>query len=299
MAVTRVCGSAAAEARSSCSETLRRSRVLSEAFTDRYRRDGCRVRVPFLTRGVALLDRDAAGADGVAPAGWHRRLQLRARSGPRLEWAARVCPRAQAQGGVAGRRSSGSASSARVIASNDAAPMDNSASTRRAASARRLTITVTIDAARAAEPRCCWAPHERRRWPRSRGAARSPRAALGYDFTRESNPRRAALATPCCSANGQLAGSRSATPCPRLGARGELRVLKLVLVREEHSSRRARSPDYARRTCPAGRVRCGRVRLCIIPLAIAPRAWTDLRMTVDGHAEQRARGGVVLSNWEI
>ena len=27
--------------------------------------------------------------------------------------------------------------------------------------------------------------------------------------------------------------------------------------------------------------------------------WTDLRMTVDGHDEDRARGGVVLSNWEI
>ena len=27
--------------------------------------------------------------------------------------------------------------------------------------------------------------------------------------------------------------------------------------------------------------------------------WTDLRMTLDGHAEPRAQGGVVLSNWEI
>jgi hypothetical protein len=27
--------------------------------------------------------------------------------------------------------------------------------------------------------------------------------------------------------------------------------------------------------------------------------WTDLRMTLDGHAEPRAEGGAVLSNWEI
>ena len=87
-------------------------------------------------------------------------------------------------------------------------------------------------------------------------------------------------------------------------SREELRVLKMVLSRPEQLDPLVEAlADYARRSGArrvAFRVQGEYADVYQRLIALGGRVrWTDLRMTVAGHAEGRPNGGVVLSNWEI
>jgi hypothetical protein len=85
----------------------------------------------------------------------------------------------------------------------------------------------------------------------------------------------------------------------------EMRVLKLVLKREEDLEQFARTlADFARRRGAqriAFRVQTEYLSEYERLVAMGARVrWTDLRMTLAGFEERRANGGgVVWSNWEI
>ena len=87
-------------------------------------------------------------------------------------------------------------------------------------------------------------------------------------------------------------------------SRDELRVLKLALADEDDTEWLARElAGQARRSgtrSVAVRVQGEFVGFYDRLVALGGRVrWTDLRMTLRGHAEVPAAGGVVLSNWEI
>ena len=174
-----------------------------------------------------------------------------------------------------------------------------------------LTLTVTLEAESAPTP-----PQLVGRLPgRDRDDAlaecRALAAALipGRDFTREiALTEELALGDTVLvrGGGGRLLGFALCHSAPLVEGRvrEELRVLKLVTAsREVVPGIAAAVCDFARRSGTrraAFRVqgdypwlyaellrRRGRVR------------WTDLRMTLDGHAEPRAAEGAVLSNWEI
>lgn len=131
----------------------------------------------------------------------------------------------------------------------------------------------------------------------------------GRDFTREmSLTEELALGDTVLvrGGDGRIAGFALCHSAPLVEGRvrEELRVLKLVVAtRDVVPALAAAVCDFARRSGTrraAFRIqgdypwlyaellrRRGRVR------------WTDLRMTLDGHAEPRAVDGAVLSNWEI
>ena len=87
-------------------------------------------------------------------------------------------------------------------------------------------------------------------------------------------------------------------------AREELRVLKLVLLHEEHFGEMARSLcDFARRSGTRrvalriqGEYQTTYQRLVQMGARVR---WTDLRMALANHEEQRPQRALVLSNWEI
>jgi hypothetical protein len=87
-------------------------------------------------------------------------------------------------------------------------------------------------------------------------------------------------------------------------AREELRVLKLVLAREEQFPEMARSLcDFARRSGTRrvalrvqGEYHTTYQRLVKMGARVR---WTDLRMALNEHDEERPEGALVLSNWEI
>jgi GNAT superfamily N-acetyltransferase len=295
--------------------------VFSEAVTERYRRDGMvGVRVPFLNPAVwryaiddadggAMLWRTAEG--GIAAFNVAHHSGTEGWMGPLA-----VRPDAQAQGlgkevvraGVDWLRARG----ARVIGLETMPrTMDNIGFYSSLGFVPgRLTITVTVDAAAAAEPPVLLG----RLTSADRAAAIVRCRALadaqlaGYDFTREIEltDELALGDTVLLRERGELTGFALCHTVPLVEgrAREELRVLKLVLAREEQLDALVRAlADYARRSGArrvAFRVQGEYVSVYKRLIAMGGRVrWTDLRMTVDGHAEERARGGVVLSNWEI
>jgi GNAT superfamily N-acetyltransferase len=87
-------------------------------------------------------------------------------------------------------------------------------------------------------------------------------------------------------------------------AREELRVLKMVLASAGDGERMARALcEVARRaSCQRVAIRIQGDYPTIFETLVSMRArvrWSDLRMTVAGHEERAAKTGVVLSNWEI
>jgi hypothetical protein len=174
-----------------------------------------------------------------------------------------------------------------------------------------LTITVTVDAAPAARPPLLLS--------RLKGAAQDDAIAEclaltqslipGWDFSREIRlTQQLGLGETVLLRDGdRLVGFALSHTAPLVEGRAldEMRVLKLVLesdavmpaalsalaelARRHHARRVAvrAQTEYLegyRRLIDAG----GRVR------------WTDLRMTLGGHAEPRAAAsGIIWSNWEI
>jgi GNAT superfamily N-acetyltransferase len=296
--------------------------VFSDAFTDRYRKDGMvGVRVPHLNPAVwkfAITDAEEGAMiwrnsrDGIAAFNMVHRSGVEGWMGPLA-----VHPDYQGQGigkiivtsGIEWLKKSG----AKVIGLETMPrTMDNVGfySTLGFAPGH-LTVTVTLEAARAgfqATAMSALNPHEREL------ALRQCRILLdqlmpGYDYTREIilTAQHQLGETLFVRKGNDIVSFAVCHAVPLVEGRAteEMRVLKMVARTEAdfdylvtqlcahargRASRRAairvqgQYSDVYRRLMARG----ARVR------------WTDLRMSLNGYAESRpADGGVVLSNWEI
>jgi len=295
--------------------------VFSDAFTERYRRDGMvGVRVPALNPVIWRYAIEDA-ADGAML--WRgERGELAAfnivhRSG--IEgWMGPLAVRPEAQGGGIGKevvragvewlRASGS----RVIGLETMPrTMDNIGFYSALGFVPgRLTLTVSLDAASADR-----APLLLGRLPtRDRLDAMAECGALtqqllpGYDFSREiALTDQLALGDTVLLREGSaLVGFALCHSVPLVEGRvrEELRVLKLVLAHTDHLPVMARLlADFARRSGTrraALRVQGEYPDVYATLIGLRGRVrWTDLRMTFGEYAESRPASGVVLSNWEI
>ncbi len=296
--------------------------VFSEAFTERYRKDGMvGVRVPHLNPAVwkfAITDAEEGAMiwrnarDGIAAFNMVHRSGVEGWMGPLA-----VHPDYQGQGigkmivssGVEWLKQKG----ARVIGLETMPrTMDNVGfySTLGFVPGH-LTVTVTLEAARAGIQATTIAslnPHEREL------ALRQCRAMLeqlapGYDYTRE------ILLTEQHDLGDTLFVRKGfdvlsfaichSVPLVEGRATEEMRVLKMVAKTE------ADFDHLVTQLCAHARVRAARrvaIRVqgqysSVYRRLIARGArvrWTDLRMSVHDFAETKpANGGIVLSNWEI
>ncbi|HVE78575.1 MAG TPA: GNAT family N-acetyltransferase [Gemmatimonadaceae bacterium] len=298
------------------------NQVFSDAFTERYRRDGMvGVRVPFLNPAIwryaiddaedgAMLWRDERGAvaafnvthaSGVE--GWMGPLAVR--------------PDCQGMGigksvVLAGvdwlRRRRASVIGLETMPRT----MDNIGFYGGLGFVPgRLTLTLTLDASPAERaPRLLGRMASRDKDDELEGC-RSLTASLlpGYDFSRELTLTDQLALGDTVLLDGprnELSGFALCHTVPLVEGRvrEELRVLKMVLADEESLPAMARLLcDFARRSGTrrvAFRLQgeyAGAYRK-LIGMGARVR-WSDLRMTFDGHAEARPARGVVLSNWEI
>ena len=297
------------------------NQVFSEAFTERYRRDGMvGVRVPFLNAqiwryaiedadGGALLwrgERDEIVAFNVAHRsgveGWMGPLAVRP------EWQGAGLGKEIVRAGVQWlERQHVSVIGLETMPRT----MDNIGfySTLGFVPGR-LTITLTLDAAHgdASAPLLGRLPaRDREDWIQACHALTVARLP-GYDFTREIvlTDQLSLGDTVLLVRDGALHGFALCHTAPLVEgrAREELRVLKMVLADERDVEPMMRAlVDFARRSGTrrvAVRVQGEYTSLYarLVALGAAVR-WTDLRMTYTGYPEPRAADGVVLSNWEI
>ena len=297
------------------------NRVFSDAFTERYRKDGMTgVRVPQLNpiiwryamddaKGGALIWRNEAGdviAFNIAHAsgaeGWMGPLAVHP------DWQGIGLGKAVVRAGadwLAARKT--------TVIGLETMPrtMDNIGFYSALGFVpARLTITVTLEAARADAPVALFS-----RMPASMKddlidachaitTARIP----GYDYTREIRlTGELGLGdTVLLERAGRVRGFAifHSVPLVEGRPREELRVLKLVVEREEDLDELVRLLALAAR-------RTGTKRLAIRAqgeytaayrrlMGLGARVrWTDLRMAEATHPEPVAKDGVVYSNWEI
>ena len=297
------------------------NQVFSDAFTERYRRDGMvGVRVPFLNPAVwryaiedaaegAMLWRDERGAV-VA-------FNMVHRSGSE-GWMGPLAVRTEYQGAGTGKDvvTHGiewlKAQGATVIGLETMPrTMDNIGFYSRLGFAPgRLTLTATLDAAASTTP----ADLLGRRTAGDKETVLAECRALlqarmpGYDYTRE-------LQLTDDLALGDTVVLREGSDvvgfalCHTVSlvegrAREELRVLKMVLDRVDRFGEMARALcDFARRSGTrrvAIRVQGEFETLYRQLIGMGARIrWTDLRMSLAGYEEPKPTSGVVLSNWEI
>jgi GNAT superfamily N-acetyltransferase len=297
------------------------NRVFSDAFTERYRRDGMvGVRVPFLNPAIwryaiedadggAMLWRDEQGdiggfniAHGSGTEGWMGPLAVRS------ECQGAGNGKAVVRAGIDWLRGRGA-----TVVGLETMPrtMDNIGFYSRLGFAPgRLTVTMTLDAANA----------DRHAALLGRLSAREKEEVLeecralldatlpGYDFSRELQLTDALSLgdTVLLRERGALAGFALCHTVPLVEgrAREELRVLKLVVAHAEQLEPMVRLlRDYARRS-GTRRVAIrlqgeyGDAYRDLVNIGARVR-WTDLRMSLGGHEERRPAAGIVLSNWEI
>jgi GNAT superfamily N-acetyltransferase len=297
------------------------NQVFSDAFTERYRRDGMvGVRVPFLNPAVwryaiedaaegAMLWRDERGQ--VAAFNMVHRSGVEGWMGP-------LAVRSEFQGAGVGKeivtrgidwlKEQGAA-----VIGLETMPrtMDNIGFySRLGFLPGRLTLTVTVDAAAADRP----ARLLGRLSARDKESALEECAALlgrlapGYDYTREIllTDERSLGDTLLIRGDDGVAGFALCHTIPLVEgrAREELRVLKLVLADESLFEGAVRALcDFARRSGTrrvAFRLQGEYARIFQQTVTLGGRIrWTDLRMVLDGYPEARPEHGVVLSNWEI
>ena len=296
--------------------------VFSEAFTERYRKDGMvGVRVPHLNPAVwkfaiadaedgAMIWRNAR--DGIAAFNMVHRSGVEGWMGPLA-----VHPDFQGQGvgkmivssGVEWLKKRG----AKVIGLETMPrTMDNVGFySTLGFIPGHLTVTVTLESARAgiqATPMASLNPHEREL------ALRQCRALLdqlapGYDYTREIvlTAQHQLGDALFMRQGGEVQAFAICHSVPLVEGRAteEMRVLKMVAKSE------ADFDHLVTQLCAHARVRGARrvaIRVqgqysSIYRRLIGRGArvrWTDLRMSVHEFAEARpANGGIVLSNWEI
>ena len=294
--------------------------VFSEAFTERYRRDGMvGVRVPTLNPAIwrfaledaaagAMLWRDAEGA--IAAFNVVHRSGVEGWMGPlavRTDQQTRGVGHAIVRAGIQWLQSEG----ARVIGLETMPrTVDNIgfyASMGFVPGA--LTITVTLDAAIGA-PVSRLGTLGAQEQDDTLAAMRALTASVlpGVDFTREVEITRALGLgdTVLLGDADQLRGFAvcHAAPLVEGRMREELRVLKVVLADRDDLRELADTiAAYARESgTRRAAVRVQTAQGAVLPELVAHGArvrWTDLRMTLAGFGESAPTNGVVLSNWEI
>jgi GNAT superfamily N-acetyltransferase len=297
------------------------NQVFSDAFTERYRRDGMvGVRVPFLNPIVWRYAIDDAAQGAMLWRDDHGHVaafNMVHRSGAE-GWMGPLAVRSELQGGGAGKEivTRGiewlKAEGATVIGLETMPrTMDNIGFySRLGFIPGRLTITTTLEAV----PGVTAARLLSRLSPASRDDAVAESRALvdrvlrGYDFTREIQlTAELSLGDTVLLYDGdRLAGFALTHTVPLVEgrARDELRVLKCVVEDEARFAEMAAAvADFAHR-CGTRRVA---MRLQGEYLSIYQRAvalggqvrWTDLRMSLAGFEDAHPARGLVLSNWEI
>lgn len=295
--------------------------VFSDAFTDRYRRDGMvGVRVPLLNPSIwryavedagpgAMLWRDERG--GIAA------FNIAHCSG-REGWMGPLAVRADHQGGGAGKEivRAGIAWLKKRGASTiglETMPrtMDNIGFySSLGFLPGRLTMTVSLDAAVCDRPAVLLGRQSRTERDQSLSdiAALTSRVQPGFEFVREIEltDRLAIGDTVLIHDGAGLDGFALCHTVPLVEgrAREELRVLKMVLAdRDRIGAMMAALRDYARRSGArrvAVRVQGEYVDVYQRLVAMGARLrWTDLRMTLDGYPEPTPPAGLAWSNWEI
>ena len=173
-----------------------------------------------------------------------------------------------------------------------------------------LTITLTLDAAISDRPPMLLSRLRANERDEAIEQCRALAEALipGYDFTREIvlTEQLSLGETVLFRAAGRLVGYALCHTVPLVEgrAREETRVLKMVLERaEDLPSTLSVLADFARRSGTrriAFRVQTEYTEAYQRIIAAGARVrWTDLRMTVAGHEERTAHTGLVWSNWEI
>ena len=296
--------------------------VFSDAFSDRYRKDGMvGVRVPHLNPQIwRYAIEDAAGGAML----WRdERGQIAAFNIAHLSgsegWMGPLAVRPDAQGGGAGKEvvRAGIAWLAARGASTiglETMPrtMDNIGFYSNLGFVPgRMTFTLTVDArpAERAAPLLARLPGAEHAAAIEECRALTGALAVGRDFTREivlTEELSLGDTILLRDDRGGLVGFALCHSAPLVEgrAREELRVLKLALAAPEHLDAMTRAlADHARR---AGTRRAAlRVQGAydwayrrLIELGARVR-WTDLRMTLADRHEADARGGLLLSNWEI
>ena len=297
--------------------------VFSDAFTERYRRDGMQgVRVPHLNPKVwryAIEDADAGAMiwrDGSAR-GEIAAFYMVHKSGVE-GWMGPLAVRTEYQGSGAGKEvvECGAAwlrdRGARVIGLETMPrTMDNIGFYSGLGFVPgRLTITLTLDANSADRGPDLFGRLSVRDRDDALAMARALVADIvpGYDFTRELELTDAlALGdTLLLHERGVLVGFALCHTAPLVEGRTreELRVLKLVLAHDASFGALVRALcDFAKRSGTrrvAWRVQGDYPVMYQRLIAMGARVrWTDLRMALDGHAETVPERGILLSNWEI
>ena len=295
--------------------------VFSDAFTERYRRDGMvGVRVPNLNPHVwryAIEDADAGamiwrdGRGEIAGFNMVHRSGVEGWMGPlavRTEYQGSGAGKEVVERGVAWLRDGG----ARVVGLETMPrTMDNIGFYSGLGFVPgRLTITLTLDAANADRASQLLGRMSVRDRDDELLAAQAlvSRIAPGYDFRRELEltDSLALGDTVLLHEGATLVGFALCHTAPLVEGRTreELRVLKLVLAREASFDAMIRAlRDFAKRSGTrrvAWRVQGDYPAMYQKLIAMGARVrWTDLRMALGGFAETLPREGMVLSNWEI
>lgn len=297
------------------------NQVFSEAFTERYRRDGMvGVRVPFLNPAVwRYAIRDAADGAMIwrGDRGEIVAFNMVHRSGVE-GWMGPLAVRSEQQGMGAGKeivkrgvewlRIHGATT---IGLETMPRTLDNIGFYSGIGFVPgKLTLTTTVDATYADRPGRLLGRLPSRDKDEAVASCRELTATLlpGYDHTREIQltDELALGDTLLLSRRDTLVGFALCHTVPLVEgrAREELRVLKLALADISLLDDMLRLlSDFARRS---GTRRVSlRVQSeydAVYQRLIALRArvrWSDLRMTLGGYAEQRAQHGIVFSNWEI
>jgi GNAT superfamily N-acetyltransferase len=295
--------------------------VFSDAFTERYRRDGMvGVRVPNLNPQVwryaiedaadgAMIWRDARGDIAAFNMVHHSGAE---------GWMGPLAVRTDYQGSGAGKEvvergvSWLRARDSRIIGLETMPrTMDNIGFYSGLGFVPgRLTITLTLEAASGDAPPELLGRLSTRDREAELEAIRAVvnDVAPGYDFRREIELTDSlSLGDTLLLRDGrQLVGFALCHTAPLVEGRTreELRVLKLVLSHEASLDATMRALcDFARRSGTrrvALRVQGDYAAVYQRIVAMGGRVrWTDLRMTLAGHPERTPSRGVLLSNWEI
>jgi GNAT superfamily N-acetyltransferase len=295
--------------------------VFSEAFTERYRRDGMQgVRVPPLNPSIWRYAIADAGEGALVWEDERQRIvafNMVHHSGTE-GWMGPLCVRPEYQGAGLGKRivqegiamlRSGGAS----VIGLETMPrtMDNIGFySGLGFIPGHLTLTVTLDAEKA-DGRVVLlsrGSHREREAGMQRCRELTQELSPGYDFTREIE-----LTERLALGDTVLLGSYDeprgfalchTTPLVEGRARDELRVLKLVLRRRSELPQLVSALREQARRAGTRRVAIrlqgdyGDVYRTLIEMGAKVR-WTDLRMSVYGWNERPPSDGMVLSNWEI
>lgn len=297
------------------------NRVFSEAFTERYRRDGLAgVRVPglnpaiwrFATEGAgegAMLWRDEsddviafniAHLSGVE--GWMGPIAVHP------QWQGSGVGKLAVRAGVDLLKTRGAS-----VIGLETMPrtMDNIGFYSKLGFVPgHLTITLSVDSAPAAAPAPTLSSLSSRARDDVLAECRELTGAQlsGFDFSREMELTLAlALGDAVLLRRGGVVQGFAlfhTTPLVEGRSREETRILKLVLRDESLSASMAAAVADAAWRCgtlrTAFRVQAAYPGMYRALLELGARVrWTDLRMALHGYTERRPDSGVVLSNWEI